>query len=160
MLPLIYSTQVTLAVWAQFQWKKICDLWCIHFVNVADFALSNVAVDALKQITSTMGAKYWEFDPDTCQVLSVGLSPQPLDGAESSVECRCNFPNDTLCHVVKMYIYFWSWFNFEHVIIHWPLLELDIICFSFLLHDRTLKRYSLPGNLPPELTRLFYLKEM
>ncbi|KAK4743754.1 hypothetical protein SAY87_010066 [Trapa incisa] len=88
--------------------------------------LPHEEVDALKQITSTMGTKYWEFNPDTCQVLSVGLTPQPLEGAKSSIECQCNFPKDAFCHVVKI----------------------------------ALKGYNLPGNLPRELTKLSYLKEI
>ncbi|KAK4770742.1 hypothetical protein SAY87_031274 [Trapa incisa] len=104
----------------------IVALSCFPLLGLVVSKLPQEEVDALKQITSTMGTKYWEFNPDTCQVLRVGLTPQPPQGASSSIQCQCNFPNDAFCHVVKI----------------------------------VLKGYNLPGSLPPELTKLSYLKEI
>ncbi|XP_057494278.1 probable LRR receptor-like serine/threonine-protein kinase RFK1 isoform X1 [Actinidia eriantha] len=83
-------------------------------------------VDALRQIATTMGAKYWQFNNDLCQVEKVGITPEEPSGAENSVKCDCNIGNGTYCHVVKI----------------------------------VLKRYSLPGVLPPELVQLPYLLDI
>lgn len=60
-------------------------------------------VDALQEITSTMGATYWKFNDDLCQIEVVGTTPTKPEGSESSVDCECNFDNSTTCRVVRMY---------------------------------------------------------
>ncbi|GFY88663.1 receptor-like kinase in flowers 1 [Actinidia rufa] len=61
-------------------------------------------VDALRQIATTMGAKYWQFNNDLCQVEKVGITPEDPSGAENSVECDCKIGNGTCtyCHVVTI----------------------------------------------------------
>ncbi|CAL5412405.1 unnamed protein product [Camellia sinensis] len=52
------------------------------------------------QMATTMGANYWEFNSDSCQVKMVGVvTPQAPTGSQSNIECQCNFVNDTYCHV-------------------------------------------------------------
>lgn len=63
-------------------------------------------VDALQEITSTMGATYWKFNADSCEIEMVGITPQAPAGSDSSVDCECNFENSTVCHVVRMYSIF------------------------------------------------------
>lgn len=63
-------------------------------------------VDALQQIATSMGAIYWEFNSDSCQVEAVGLTAEAPWGSESSVQCQCNIVNDTYCHVDKMYSFY------------------------------------------------------
>ena len=59
-------------------------------------------VDALKEITSMMGVKDWRFDANSCQI--IGVTPEPPENAESSINCDCHFENNnTVCNVVKMY---------------------------------------------------------
>lgn len=113
-------------------------------------------VDALRDIAATMGSNYWEFDDESCKVLKFGLTPDMPAGAESTVMCQCDFPNDTDCHVVRMY------------------KSLDYICFfcfpslrvphrrrkTFHMIHSVLKGFSLPGVLPPQLVKFPYLKEM
>lgn len=60
-------------------------------------------VDALQEITSTMGATYWKFNGDLCQIEIVGTTPTKPEGSESSVDCECNFENSTTCRVIRMY---------------------------------------------------------
>lgn len=62
-----------------------------------------VIVDVLQKLTSTMGATYWKFNADSCQVDLVGINPQAPPGSESKVDCECNSENNTICHVVTMY---------------------------------------------------------
>ncbi|KAK3432911.1 hypothetical protein EUGRSUZ_D00418 [Eucalyptus grandis] len=83
-------------------------------------------VEALQQIAAKLGAKYWEFDGDSCEVVKVGVTTEIPKGSESTVACECNFLNDTFCHVVNI----------------------------------TLKGFSLPGILPPELAKLPHLREI
>lgn len=61
-------------------------------------------MDALQQITTTMGAKHWEFndDGDSCQVEMVGVTQQAPQGSEARVDCKCGIDNSTFCHVEKM----------------------------------------------------------
>ena len=70
------------------------------------YHLKYYPVDALKEIASTMGATYWKFDGDSCQIQMVGLTPEPPNGAESSIDCGCPSEENTVCnvtHVVRMY---------------------------------------------------------
>ncbi|KAJ7968790.1 putative Kinase [Quillaja saponaria] len=80
----------------------IIALNCFRLLRFADSKLPQEEVDALQQITSTMGATYWKFDADSCQVESVGLMPTPPNGAERSIDCDCNLENNSVCHVVKI----------------------------------------------------------
>lgn len=59
-------------------------------------------VDALQQIATTLGSKYWKFDAESCTVEKVGLTETPPPLAEQVIECECSPTNDTDCHVVKM----------------------------------------------------------
>lgn len=60
-------------------------------------------VDALEEITSTMGATYWTFNAESCKIDAVGITPEPPPLSESKIVCDCNYENNTVCHVVKMY---------------------------------------------------------
>lgn len=57
-------------------------------------------VEALQEITSTMGAKYWKFNGDSCEIEMIGVTAEPPVDSEKSIECECN---NTVCHVVKLY---------------------------------------------------------
>lgn len=61
-------------------------------------------VDALKEIISTMGAVYWKFDAESCEIETVGFTQEPPSESERSIVCDCSFENNTVCHVVKMYV--------------------------------------------------------
>ncbi|KAL6542753.1 hypothetical protein OROHE_010273 [Orobanche hederae] len=49
-----------------------------------------------------MGATYWRFNGDICELDMVGVSPMPPSGSEGYVECNCNYENNTVCHVTKI----------------------------------------------------------
>ncbi|KAJ1426180.1 Serine-threonine/tyrosine-protein kinase, catalytic domain [Sesbania bispinosa] len=72
------------------------------WLEFAESKLPQDEVNALKEITSTMGATYWNFDSDSCQIKMVGLTPEPPDGSKSSIDCDCSSENDTFCHVVRI----------------------------------------------------------
>nr|POE71700.1 putative lrr receptor-like serine/threonine-protein kinase rfk1 [Quercus suber] len=48
-----------------------------------------------------MGVKDWRFDANSCQI--IGVTPEPPENAESSINCDCRFENNnTVCNVVKI----------------------------------------------------------
>lgn len=59
-------------------------------------------VDALEQVATTLGSKYWKFDAENCLVEKVGLTETPPPTAEQVIECECSPTNANDCHVVKM----------------------------------------------------------
>ncbi|RXH86335.1 hypothetical protein DVH24_017388 [Malus domestica] len=63
-------------------------------------------VDALLQIATTMGAKYWSFEAaaGACRIDMVGVTEKQPKGSQKNVDCVCNFENNTVCHVVKLMI--------------------------------------------------------
>nr|XP_011470949.1 PREDICTED: probable LRR receptor-like serine/threonine-protein kinase RFK1 isoform X1 [Fragaria vesca subsp. vesca] len=61
--------------------------------------LATEEVDALEEITRTMGAKYWKFNGGSCQIELVGVTAELPEASESSIKCECN---NTVCHVVKL----------------------------------------------------------
>ncbi|GFP96954.1 probable LRR receptor-like serine/threonine-protein kinase rfk1 [Phtheirospermum japonicum] len=108
-----------------------------------------VPVQALEEIASEMGATYWRFNGDICELDTVGISPTPPSGSEGYVECNCNYNNNTVCHVTKI--------DFAYnllsgtIPIQWALTQL--ISVSVLVN-------RLSGEIPRELgniTSLTYL---
>ncbi|BAT74824.1 hypothetical protein VIGAN_01258900 [Vigna angularis var. angularis] len=73
-----------------------CILICYVIVTV-----KKITVDALKEITSTMGATYWEFDSDYCSVKMLRSTPDPPKESERKIVCDCSIENNT-CHVVEI----------------------------------------------------------
>ncbi|KAM7505866.1 hypothetical protein LguiB_004770 [Lonicera macranthoides] len=136
---------------------------CFTLTRFAESKLPQAEVDALQQITTTMGAKHWEFnnDGDSCQVEMV--TQQAPQESEARVDCECGIDNSTFCHVVRMYSILVLLF---HAII---LCGIHISNHSFC-HVTTsvylsnligaLKFLNLPGVLPPELVNLPYLREI
>ncbi|KAM1347359.1 hypothetical protein PS2_036299 [Malus domestica] len=63
-------------------------------------------VDALQQVATTMGAKYWSFNAgaDACRIDMVGVTENQPRGSQKNTDCECNFENNTVCHVVKLMI--------------------------------------------------------
>lgn len=97
-------------------------------------------MDALQQITTEMGATYWRFNGDLCEVDMVGISPTPPSGSEGYVECNCNFNNHTVCHVTKMYCFILlSFLSFSTIHFHiadaFILIFVDVQLTSSVLID-------------------------
>ncbi|KAL4627264.1 hypothetical protein ACB092_05G155900 [Castanea dentata] len=81
----------------------IMALSCFWLKRSAEAQVPQQEVDALKEITSTMGVKYWRFNANSCQIEMVGVTPEPPGNAESSINCTCHSENNsTVCHVVKI----------------------------------------------------------
>ncbi|KAK7247215.1 hypothetical protein RIF29_42092 [Crotalaria pallida] len=72
---------------------------CLRY---AQSKLPQQEVDALQEITSMMGATYWKFDSDSCEIKMVGLTPDPPNGSEGNIGCDCSSGNDSFCHVVSI----------------------------------------------------------
>ena len=70
---------------------------------IVSFEFGCLLVDALHEIAITMGAKYWTFNPIACRIETVGLTEKQPKGSEGNTECDCNFENNTICHVAKLY---------------------------------------------------------
>ncbi|XP_020547211.1 probable LRR receptor-like serine/threonine-protein kinase RFK1 [Sesamum indicum] len=77
---------------------------CLGFLRLSESQVPQEEVDALQQIVTDMGATYWRFDADLCEVEMVGISPAAPSGSEGYVECNCNYNNNTVCHVTKIVI--------------------------------------------------------
>ncbi|KAK4440095.1 putative LRR receptor-like serine/threonine-protein kinase RFK1 [Sesamum alatum] len=77
---------------------------CLGLLRLSESQVPKQEVDALQQIVTEMGATYWRFDADLCEVEMVGISPAAPSGSEGYVECNCNYNNNTVCHVTKIVI--------------------------------------------------------
>ncbi|XP_019461303.1 PREDICTED: probable LRR receptor-like serine/threonine-protein kinase RFK1 isoform X1 [Lupinus angustifolius] len=75
---------------------------CFSCFRYAESKLPQQEVDALQEITSMMGATYWKFDSDSCEIQMVGLTPEPPNESESIIRCDCSSENDSFCHVVSI----------------------------------------------------------
>ena len=49
-----------------------------------------------------MGANYWEFN-ESCGIDTIGVAQELSPLSERRLDCDCQFENNTVCHVVKMY---------------------------------------------------------
>lgn len=70
---------------------------------------------ALQQIVTEMGATYWKFNGDQCEIEMVGITPTPPTASEGYVDCNCNFNNNTVCHITNLYGFSLSSFRRVHV---------------------------------------------
>ncbi|XP_022632425.1 probable LRR receptor-like serine/threonine-protein kinase RFK1 isoform X2 [Vigna radiata var. radiata] len=77
-------------------------LSCFRWLEYAECKVPQEEVDALKEITSTMGATYWEFDSDYCSVKMLRSTPDPPKESERRIVCDCTIENNT-CHVVEIF---------------------------------------------------------
>ncbi|KAK9936653.1 hypothetical protein M0R45_013482 [Rubus argutus] len=72
---------------------------CFSLLRFAQSEVPQDEIDALQEITSTMGAKYWKFNGDSCEIEMIGVTAEPPKESNSSIVCECN---NTVCHVVKL----------------------------------------------------------
>ncbi|KAF5943441.1 hypothetical protein HYC85_017518 [Camellia sinensis] len=119
----------------------IIGLSCFWSLRFSESKLPQDEVDALQQIAITMGAKYWKFNGDSCQVEQVGVTPQAPSGSESTVYCPCNFTNDIYCHVTTIVL---KGFSLPGVLPP-ELVKLPYIQTISVLANR------LSGEIPKEL---------
>ncbi|GLT52814.1 hypothetical protein SLA2020_261320 [Shorea laevis] len=74
-------------------------LSCFRLLRFVKAVVPQEEVDALQQIATTMGSKYWKFNGTFCQIEMVGMTPEPPRNSERSIGCDCN---NTVCHVVRI----------------------------------------------------------
>uniref|UniRef100_F6HMD0 non-specific serine/threonine protein kinase n=1 Tax=Vitis vinifera TaxID=29760 RepID=F6HMD0_VITVI len=88
-----------------------------------------------------MGATYWKFDGDSCQIETVGLTPQPPRGSEQNIICN-NFleKNNTALHVVSIML---KGYNLPGV------LPPELVELQYLQEIDFAYNY-LGGTIPPE----------
>ncbi|VFQ88480.1 unnamed protein product [Cuscuta campestris] len=72
------------------------------FKRFAESRVAQEEVDVLQQIFTTMGAKYWKFNADSCEVETVGVTRQQLSWSDISVECDCNNGDIDSCHIISI----------------------------------------------------------
>nr|XP_023878211.1 probable leucine-rich repeat receptor-like serine/threonine-protein kinase At3g14840 isoform X3 [Quercus suber]POE78692.1 putative leucine-rich repeat receptor-like serine/threonine-protein kinase [Quercus suber] len=126
-------------------------------------------IRALRDIAKTLG-KYWNFDEDPCSAPSVWAR----DPKNDAVNCNCNIPNTTGCHVVSIDLtrnYLNGtippkWGSFTRLV-HVSLLgnrltgtipkELGNIS---TLKNLTLELNMLSGSLPKELGNLMNIERL
>ncbi|KAK6123957.1 hypothetical protein DH2020_042302 [Rehmannia glutinosa] len=113
---------------------------CFGFSRFSESQVPREEVDALQQIATEMGARFWRFDADLCEVEMVGISPTPPSGSEGYVECNCNFDNNTVCHVTKIVI---KSYNLPGI------LPLDIVKLPYLQYV-DFAYNLLSGTIPKE----------
>ncbi|XP_041003780.1 probable LRR receptor-like serine/threonine-protein kinase At1g07650 isoform X1 [Juglans microcarpa x Juglans regia] len=105
-------------------------------LSFATFGLAATAklhsdeVEVLKKIGEKLGKKDWDFGIDPCSGEGNWQRLGERKGFESNVTCDCTFNGNSSCHVVK----------------------IDIC--------RALKAQNLSSTLPPEFSKLHYLKQL
>ncbi|XP_037493924.1 probable LRR receptor-like serine/threonine-protein kinase RFK1 isoform X4 [Jatropha curcas] len=80
----------------------IIALSCFKLLRFTGAKLVQEEVDALEEITRTMGSTYWKFNADSCEIDAVGVTPVPPTNAKHNIECQCNNGNVNDCHVIKI----------------------------------------------------------
>ncbi|KAL0363508.1 UNVERIFIED_CONTAM: putative LRR receptor-like serine/threonine-protein kinase RFK1, partial [Sesamum calycinum] len=123
---------------------------CLGLLRLSESQVPQEEVDALQQIVTDMGATYWSFDADLCEVEMVGISPAAPSGSEGYVECNCNYNNNSVCHVTKIVI---KSYNLPGI------LPPGIVKLPYL-RDISVLVNRLSGEIPKELgniTSLTYL---
>lgn len=115
-------------------------VFCFGFLRLSESQVPQDEVDALKQVAKEMGATYWSFNADLCEIETVGISQTPPRGNDGYVECNCNYKNNTVCHITTIVI---KSYNLPGV------LPLSIIKLQYLEHV-DFAYNLLTGTIPEE----------
>ncbi|KAL4627268.1 hypothetical protein ACB092_05G155900 [Castanea dentata] len=152
----------------------IMALSCFWLKRSAEAQVPQQEVDALKEITSTMGVKYWRFNANSCQIEMVGVTPEPPGNAESSINCTCHSENNsTVCHVVKIMLKSYSLPGMlPPQLVKLPYLREIDFAYNYLngtiplewastqLTSMCLEANQFSGIVPPELGNLTNLQTL
>lgn len=61
------------------------------------------AVEALKDITKTLGVKYLDLSEDPCFTKTLVITKSVLmEGQNSTIRCNCSFNNNRTCHITHL----------------------------------------------------------
>ncbi|KAK6268575.1 hypothetical protein QUC31_012735 [Theobroma cacao] len=74
---------------------------CFRLLRFAESKVPQEEVDALQEITATMGSTYWKFNGDSCEVEMVGVTQEPPKNSEHEISCERE-TNSNVCHVVRI----------------------------------------------------------
>ncbi|KAK4786694.1 hypothetical protein SAY86_010527 [Trapa natans] len=81
----------------------IIGVCCCSLLGFAASKIPQEEADALREITTALGAQFWDFNEDTCEIRKFGVTLDPPKGAyTSTINCSCNVGNDTFCHVIAV----------------------------------------------------------
>ncbi|WRX27432.1 hypothetical protein QQP08_019919 [Theobroma cacao] len=83
---------------------------CFRLLRFAESKVPQEEVDALQEITATMGSTYWKFNGDSCEVEMVGVTQEPPKNSEHEISCERE-TNSNVCHIVRMYYSFFLVLN-------------------------------------------------
>ncbi|XP_075496889.1 putative LRR receptor-like serine/threonine-protein kinase RFK1 isoform X3 [Primulina tabacum] len=122
---------------------------CFWLLKLSESQVPKDEVDALQQIANELGATFWRFNADSCEVEMVGISQTAPSGSDGFVDCDCSFANNTVCHVVRIVI---KSFNLPGA------LPPSILKLPYL-QDVDFAYNLLTGTIPKEwaLTRLNFI---
>ncbi|XP_021293937.1 probable LRR receptor-like serine/threonine-protein kinase RFK1 isoform X1 [Herrania umbratica] len=79
----------------------IIAMGCFRLLRFAASKVPQEEVDALQEITATMGSRYWKFNGDSCEVEMVGVTLEPPKNSEHEISCECE-TNSNVCYVVRI----------------------------------------------------------
>ncbi|XP_073280894.1 probable LRR receptor-like serine/threonine-protein kinase RFK1 [Primulina huaijiensis] len=124
-------------------------LCCFGLLKLSESQVPKDEVDALQQIANELGATFWRFNADLCEVEMVGISQTAPSGSDGYVDCDCSFANNTVCHVIRIVI---KSFNLPGT------LPPSILKLPYL-QDVDFAYNLLTGTIPKEwaLTRLNFI---
>ncbi|OMO86378.1 hypothetical protein CCACVL1_09613 [Corchorus capsularis] len=74
---------------------------CFRLLRFADSKVPREEVDALQEITATMGVTRWKFDGESCEIKMVGVTLVPPKNAYHDISCECE-TNSNVFHVVRI----------------------------------------------------------
>ncbi|KAK6133552.1 hypothetical protein DH2020_032681 [Rehmannia glutinosa] len=123
---------------------------CLGLLKLFESQVPLEEVEALQQIATEMGATYWRFNGDICELGMVGVSPTPPSGSEGYVDCNCNYNNNTVCHVTKIVV---KSYNLPGI------LPANITKLPYL-QEMNLEANNFSGLIPSDIGKLINLKSL
>ncbi|KAK6264560.1 hypothetical protein SCA6_019994 [Theobroma cacao] len=122
---------------------------CFRLLRFAESKVPQEEVDALQEITATMGSTYWKFNGDSCEVEMVGVTQEPPKNSEHEISCERE-TNSNVCHIVRIVL---KRHNLP------GMLPPQLVKLPHL-REMSLEANQFSGAIPPELGNLINLKTL